>query len=132
VANWVLNEVLREAKENAITSLRFGGAQLGQLVALIDDRTISSTAAKEVFAELMAQGGDPQAIVVARGLQQVSDAAQLLPLIDSVIAANAEKAAQYRAGKTGLLGFFVGQAMRQAGGKANPQLLQTLVQQQLA
>jgi len=132
VANWVLNEVLREAKENAITSLRFGGAQLGQLVALIDDRTISSTAAKEVFAELMAQGGEPQAIVAARGLQQVSDAAQLLPLIDSVIAANAEKAAQYRAGKTGLLGFFVGQAMRQAGGKANPQLLQTLVQQQLA
>jgi len=132
VANWVLNEVLRELKENPIDSLRFTGSQLGQLVALVDDNTISSAAAKEVFAELMSQGGEPKAIVEARGLQQVSDEAQLRPLIERVIAANAEKAAQYRAGKSGLLGFFVGQVMRQTGGKANPQVVQALVQQQLA
>lgn len=131
VANWVLNEVLRELKESPIDSLRFGGAQLGQLVALVDANTISSAAAKEVFAELMAQGGDPKTIVEARGLQQISDAAQLRPLIDGVIAANLEKATQYRAGKTGLLGFFVGQVMRQTGSKANPQVVQTLVQEQL-
>lgn len=132
VANWVLNEVLRELKEKPIDSLPFGGAQLGQLVALVDSNAISSGAGKEVFGELMARGGDPKAIVEAHGLQQVSDAAQLLPLIDSVIAANAEKAAQYRSGKTGLLGFFVGQVMRQIGSKANPQVVQALVQERLA
>lgn len=131
VANWVLNEVLRELKEKPIDSLPFGGAQLGQLVALVDGNAISSGAGKEVFAELMARGGDPKAIVEAQGLQQVSDAAQLLPLIDSVIAANADKAAQYRSGKTGLLGFFVGQVMRQIGSKANPQVVQALVQERL-
>ncbi|MBX3012673.1 MAG: glutamine--tRNA ligase/YqeY domain fusion protein [Caldilineaceae bacterium] len=131
VANWVLNEVLRELKESPLDTLHFSGAQLGQLVALVDANTISSAAAKEVFAELMTTGGDPKSIVETRGLQQVSDTAQLLPLIEQVIAANGEKAAQYRNGKTGLLGFFVGQVLRQTGGKANPQVVQTLVQEQL-
>jgi glutaminyl-tRNA synthetase len=132
IANWVLNEVLRELKESPIDSLRFSGAQLGQLVALVDANTISSAAAKEVFAELMTNGGNPQTIVEQRGLQQVSNADELRPMIANVIAANADKAAQYRGGKTGLLGFFVGQAMRQIGGKANPQVVQALVQEMLA
>jgi glutaminyl-tRNA synthetase len=132
VANWVLNEVLRELKESPLDSLRFSGAQLGQLVALVDANTITSAAAKEVFAEMMAHGGDPQVIVEKRGLQQVSNADELRPLIATVIAANADKANQYRSGKTGLLGFFVGQAMRQTGGKANPQVVQALVQELLA
>jgi glutaminyl-tRNA synthetase len=131
VANWILNDLLREAKDNPLTQLRFSGAQLGQLVALVDHNTISSAAAKEVFSELMAQGGDPRTIVEARGLQQLSEPTQLLPLIDQVIAANHDKATQYRAGKSGLLGFFVGQVMRQTGNKANPQVVQVLVQQQL-
>lgn len=131
IANWVLNEVVREAKDNRLTQLRFNGTQLGQLVALVDNNTISSAAAKEVFTALMTQGGDPRAIVETRGLQQLSEPTQLLPLIDSVIAANHEKATQYRAGKSGLLGFFVGQVIRQTGGKANPQVVQALVQQQL-
>jgi glutaminyl-tRNA synthetase len=132
IANWVLNEVLRELKESPIDSLRFSGAQLGQLVALVDANTISSAAAKEVFAELMTNGGNPQTIVEQRGLQQVSNADELRPMIANVIAANADKATQYRGGKTGLLGFFVGQAMRQIGGKANPQVVQALVQEMLA
>jgi glutaminyl-tRNA synthetase len=131
VANWVLNEVLRELKENSIDSLPFEGATLAKLVALVDNNTISSAAAKEVFAELMSRGGDPAAIVEAKGLQQVSDADQLKPLIAKVIAANAAKAEEYRSGKTGLLGFFIGQAMRETKGKANPQVVQELVRELL-
>jgi ABC-type glycerol-3-phosphate transport system substrate-binding protein len=87
---------------------------------------------QQVFAELMTNGGNPQTIVEQRGLQQVSNADELRPMIANVIAANADKATQYRGGKTGLLGFFVGQAMRQIGGKANPQVVQALVHEMLA
>jgi glutaminyl-tRNA synthetase len=132
VANWVMNEVLRELKEKPIGDLPFGGAQLGALVALIDDGTITTTIAKEVFAEMLQQGGNPQAIVEQRGLKQVADPAALAPIIEKIIAANPEKAEQYRGGKTGLLGFFVGQVMRESGGKANPQLVQELVRNRLA
>ncbi len=127
VANWTRNEVLRELKEQPVSSLPFTGAALGQLVALVDDNTITAAAAKDVFAQMLANGGDPAAIVAAQGLQQISDPAQLNPIITRVIAANAAKAEQYRSGKSGLLGFFVGQVMRESGGKANPQLLQDLV-----
>jgi glutaminyl-tRNA synthetase len=131
VANWVLNEVLRELKEGSIESLPFDGAALGRLVALVDNDTISTAAAKEVFAEMMSRGGEPAAIVEAKGLQQISDPAKLTPLIEQVIAKNAAKAAEYRSGKTGLLGFFIGQAMRETKGKANPQLVQELVKEML-
>ena len=132
VANWVNNEVLRELKDNSLTALPFSGAQLGALVALVDNQTISNAIAKEVFAEMLKNGGDPRAIVERKGLQQVSDPTALAPVIEKVIAANREKADQYRAGKTGLLGFFVGQVMKESGGKASPQLVQELVKTQLA
>ena len=132
VANWVMNEVLRELKEKSIADLSFGGAQLGALAALIDDNTISTTIAKEVFAEMLQNGGEPKAIVEHKGLQQLTDPGAVVPAIEKVIAANPDKATQYRAGKTGLLGFFVGQVMKATGGKANPQLVQDLVREKLA
>lgn len=131
VANWVRNEVVRELKEKPIDSLPFDGATLGKLVALVDDNTISAAAGKEVFGELMKKGGDPAAIVEARGLQQISDANQLTPIIEQIIANNAAKADDYRNGRTGLLGFFVGQVMRETKGKANPQMVQQLVRDAL-
>ncbi|MEZ4621318.1 MAG: hypothetical protein R2867_38260 [Caldilineaceae bacterium] len=131
VANWVLNEVLRELKEGSLGNLPFDAATLAKLVALVDNDTISTAAAKDVFAELMANGGDPAAIVEKKGLQQISNVGQLTPLIEKVIAANAAKVQEYRSGKTGLLGFFIGQVMRETKGKANPQLVQELVQKQL-
>ena len=131
VATWVLNEVLRELKESSLVSLPFGPTQLGQLLALIENNTISTAAAKTVFAEMMKTGGDPQRIVQQRGLQQLSDTAALLPIVEQVITQNAAKAAEYRAGKSGLLGFFVGQALKATGGKANPQLVQELVRKTL-
>jgi glutaminyl-tRNA synthetase len=132
VANWVTNEILRETKDAPVSSLRVGGAQLGKLVALVDGRTISATLGKEVLAEMLATGGDPARIVADRGLAQINDAAQLAPIVAAVVAANAEKAEQYRSGKTGLLGFFVGQVMRETQSRANPQLTQQLVQRELA
>ena len=131
VGNWVINEVLREIKERSVDELPFGGAQLGALVALIDNGAISSTSAKEVFADMLASGLDPATIVERRGLRQVADPDALLPIVEQVIAANGDKAAQYRAGKTGLLGFFVGQVMKASDGKANPQLARELVEREL-
>ncbi|MCB0062735.1 MAG: glutamine--tRNA ligase/YqeY domain fusion protein [Caldilineaceae bacterium] len=131
VANWVLNEVLRERKDGSIADLPFDGAALGKLVALVDNNTISTAAAKDVFADMMATGADPAAIVEKKGLQQVSDADQLKPIIEKVIAANTAKAEEYRSGKTGLFGFFMGQVMRETKGKANPQVVQELVREAL-
>ncbi|RIK40471.1 MAG: glutamine--tRNA ligase [Chloroflexi bacterium] len=132
VANWVINEVLRELKERPIAALPFGGVQLGELVALIDNGVITATIAKEVFAEMIQSGSAPAAIVERRGLRQVADPDALTPVIDDVVAANLDKAEQYRAGKTGLWGFFVGQVMQATGGKANPQLVRELLQRKLA
>ncbi|MFN8494262.1 MAG: glutamine--tRNA ligase/YqeY domain fusion protein [Caldilineaceae bacterium] len=132
IANWVNNDVLRAAKESPISALPFKGAQLGALVALVDNNTISNAIAKEVFAEMVQKGGDPQKIVEHKGLKQVTDPDALAPIIEKVIGANRDKAEQYRAGKTGLLGFFVGQVMKESGGKANPQLVQDLVRGKLA
>lgn len=131
VANWVANEVLRELKERSWDALPIDGAQLGALTRLIDEGAITATIAKEVFAEMCQTGSNPGAIVERRGLRQVADPATITPVIDGVIAANRDKAEQYRAGKTGLLGFFVGQVMQATGGKANPQLVRELLQQKL-
>ncbi len=131
IANWVTNEVLREAKDVSVDNLRVSGAQVGALAALVDGGTLSATLGKEVFGEMAATGKDAAQIVAERGLEQINDAAHLLPVVDRIIGANADKAAQYRAGKTGLLGFFVGQVMRETQSKANPKLVQELVQQQL-
>ncbi len=132
IAKWVVNDVLREIKETPVSELRFGGAELGRLVALVASNKVSSASAKEVFSVLLAEGGDPGAIVVARGLEQVSDVSAIEPIIGAILAANADKVAQYRDGKKGLLGFFVGQVMRKAGGKANPKLVKELVAAALA
>jgi len=131
VANWVRNEVLREVKDGSLEALPFDATSLAKLVALVDNNTISTAAAKDVFAEMMSSGNDPVAIVEEKGLQQLSDAGQLEPLIAKVLANNTSKVAQYQSGKKGLLGFFIGQVMRETKGKANPQLVQELVEKQL-
>ncbi|MDI9549915.1 MAG: glutamine--tRNA ligase, partial [Chloroflexota bacterium] len=131
VANWVTNEVLRELKGMELAELPFGGSAVGKLVKLIDQGTISATIGKEVFAAMLEGGGSPEQIVRERGLEQIADAAHLEPIVAQVVAANADKAEQYRSGKIGLLGFFIGQVMRATQGKANPQLVQSLVEREL-
>jgi glutaminyl-tRNA synthetase len=132
VANWVTHELLpalggRGAGETPLTP-----QALATLVTLVDEGTLTTAAARTLFAELLANGGDPVALVDSLGLRQVADAGALLPTVQAVLAANPEKVAQYRSGKTGLLGFFTGQVMRQSGGAANPKLVNDLLLQELA
>ncbi len=128
VANWTCNVLAGEIKGRSVTALPFDGGAFGQLVILVETGAITAPAGREVLAEMLRSGSDPRAVVQTRGLQQIADADSLAPVIAEVLAAYPDKVAAYRAGKTGMLGFFVGQVMRSTGGKANPQLVSELVQ----
>ena len=132
IANWITTEVLREVKGGSIDQLPFRGEKIGELVALIDSGRISGKIAKDVFATMLETGHGPREIVRERGLEQVTDPGALEPIVDALLDANRDKVEAYRAGKTGLLGFFVGQVMRETGGTANPELVQQLVRDKLS
>jgi aspartyl-tRNA(Asn)/glutamyl-tRNA(Gln) amidotransferase subunit B len=97
------------------------------ILGLIADGTISNSAAKQVFEHVLDTGADPAAAVDALGLKQVSDTGALEAAIAEVMAANADKVAEYRSGKDKLFGFFVGQTMKATGGKANPGVVNALL-----
>jgi aspartyl-tRNA(Asn)/glutamyl-tRNA(Gln) amidotransferase subunit B len=105
--------------------------QLGALIDLIADGTISGRLAKDVFSAMLASGAGPAAIVEAKGLRQVTDSGAIGEAIDAVLAAQADKVAEYRAGRDKLYGFFVGQIMRATQGKANPALVNELLRKKL-
>jgi aspartyl-tRNA(Asn)/glutamyl-tRNA(Gln) amidotransferase subunit B len=133
-ANWIMGDLF-----GALNRLGIGigqspvsAGQLGELIDLIADGTVSGRLAKDVFAEMVASGGDPAAIVAAKGLRQVTDSAAIEAAIDTVLAAQADKVAEYRAGRDKLYGFFVGQIMRAMQGKANPALVNQLLKKKLA
>ena len=129
LANWLVHEVVREAREQGrpLDALPLSGTALAALVSMTADGTLSSTAAREVLAALVREGGDPRAVVAARGLSQVSDADALAPAVDAVLARSAGNVRAYREGRTGLLGWFVGQVMKESGGRANPQVARELL-----
>ena len=132
-ANWVMVELggaLNRAGLDLAAS-PVDAAALGGLIRRIVDQTISGKIAKQVFEAMWRGEGDADAIIEAQGLQQVSDSGALEKLVDELIAANPQQAAQYRAGKTKLLGFFVGQAMQATKGQANPQQLNELLRARL-
>jgi aspartyl-tRNA(Asn)/glutamyl-tRNA(Gln) amidotransferase subunit B len=99
--------------------------------ALQDAGALSSTAAREVLAELIRTGKDPQQIMQDKGLAQVSDAGALEAVVDAVLARNPSEVEKYKAGKKNLLGFFVGQAMKELKGKGNPRALNGLFRKKL-
>ena len=129
LANLLTGEVARLINEEGIelSATHFKPVHFADLVQLIQDKTISVTAAKQIIATLYADGGDVNAIIEQKGLKQVSDVSALEPIIDQIIANNPKQTEEFRAGKEKLLGFFVGQAMKETQGKANPALLQELV-----
>ena len=127
VANWIINEVLREIKEGSIEALPFGGEALGELVALIETGVISGKIAKELFAELMVKGGSPKKMVADKGLTQMSDEGELGALVDAVCAEQAESVDKYRAGRTNILGYLVGCVMQKSKGRANPKMVSGLL-----
>jgi len=132
-ANWVMGELfgLLNRLGKSIVESPVSAQALGGLIELIKDGTLSGRLAKEVFEAMVETGKDAAAIVAERGLKQVTDEGAIATVIDQVLAANADKVAEYRAGKDKLYGFFVGQAMKATGGKANPAALNKLLQEKL-
>ena len=134
-ANWVMGELSAYLNEHGlpIEESPVAPAALAQLIALVGDGTLGSAGAKQVFAALAAGegGGDARAIVDERGLAQIADQGALRAVVDEVVAANPGQAAEYRAGKDALLGFFVGQVMRSTGGRAEPRAVQELLREAL-
>jgi aspartyl-tRNA(Asn)/glutamyl-tRNA(Gln) amidotransferase subunit B len=132
-ANWVMVELF-----GALNRLGLGierspvsAAALGALVDLIRDGTLSGRLAKDVFAAMVETGKGAGEIVAERGLKQVTDSGAIESAIDAVLAAQADKVAEFRAGKDKLFGFFVGQVMKATQGKANPALLNELLRKKL-
>ena len=132
-ANWVAGELLgrlnREGLE--IEAAPIPAARLGELVDLVGDGTLSGRMGREVFEAMWETGKPAAAIVEERGLKQISDTGALEGLVDELLAREADKAAEYRAGRTKLLGFFVGQVMKATGGKANPKVVNELLRSKL-
>jgi aspartyl-tRNA(Asn)/glutamyl-tRNA(Gln) amidotransferase subunit B len=124
VSNWIMVEIMRELKkeESGIASLKISPRDLGQLLALVDRGAISGKMAKTVFEEMINTGREPEAIVKEKGLVQISDAGALEDQAREILAAHPKEVADYKAGKTKVLGFFVGQLMKKTKGQANPQL----------
>jgi aspartyl-tRNA(Asn)/glutamyl-tRNA(Gln) amidotransferase subunit B len=131
-ANWVINELFgRLNKEGRdISASPVTAQQLGTLLDLIGEGTISGRIAKDVFDIVWNEGGDPRVIVEARGMKQVTDLGAIEKVVDDIIAQNPDKVQQLKAKPT-MIGWFVGQVMKSSGGKANPQAVNELLKRKL-
>ena len=132
-SNWVtvelfgaLNKAGLEIEQSPVSAENLGG-----LLDLMADNTISGRIAKEVFADMFETGEKPADIVEKKGLRQVTDTGAIEATIDQILAANADKVAEYKSGKDKLFGFFVGQAMKATQGKANPAMVNEILQKKL-
>ena len=131
--NFVLGDLSRLANETetAVHESPVTAAHLSELIALVDAKTINSKIAKELLQRMWDGHGSPKAIVEKEGLAQTSDPAAVEKFIDDVLAANEKSVAEYKAGKTNVMGFLVGQVMKSSKGKADPQLVNALMKQKL-
>lgn len=129
ISNVILNDLSAylNASGSALTDVAVTPEGVAELVGLVEDATISSAQAKEVFAGMVESGDAPGSIVDARGMKQLSDEGELRDIIEGILAANPGQVEQYRGGKTGLLGFFVGQVMKATKGTANPGVVNRLL-----
>jgi aspartyl-tRNA(Asn)/glutamyl-tRNA(Gln) amidotransferase subunit B len=130
VANWVVNEVLRGAKSHGLeATFSVTPSQVSELLALVESGEISGKQAKEVYAALEGHADrSPRAVVDERGLRVVSDEGALQAICERVLAAHPDQVASIRAGKKGVLGFLVGQVMKESRGSANPKLVSALLE----
>ena len=130
-ANWVMTEALADAKAHG-DQLRVPPAALAQIIALVKGGTLSHQAAKRVFGEVAAKGGDPRTVAEALGLVQVADTNVVAGWVTDVLGAHASEVGRYKSGETKLMAFFVGQVMRASKGKADPKLAQRVLEEKLA
>jgi len=133
ISNWVTGDIAAYLNTHRvkISDLALTPSVLAELVALIEDNTISGKIAKDILPELIAQGGSVKELIETKGLVQISDSGELEKIIDRIMATNPKELEQYRGGKTKLLGFFVGQVMKESGGRADPKLTNQLLNQKL-
>ena len=122
----LLNKESKDLSESPVSA-----KQLGGLIALIKDNTISGRIAKDVFAEMFETSKDADVIVEEKGLKQVTDTGAIESIIDQVIAENPGQVEAYKGGKDKLFGFFVGQVMKLSGGKANPAMVNEILKEKL-
>ncbi|WP_122520001.1 Asp-tRNA(Asn)/Glu-tRNA(Gln) amidotransferase subunit GatB [Pannonibacter phragmitetus] len=127
-ANWVINELFGRLNKEGLTieTSPVNAGQLGGIIDLIKEGTISGKIAKDLFEIIWTEGGEPAAVVEARGMKQVTDLGAIEAVVDQIIAANPDKVAQAKEKPT-LLGWFVGQVMKESRGKANPQAVNDLL-----
>ena len=135
VANYILGAMSRIANANHLDlkpshwSMRPN--DLAQLVQIVDKGVISAKIANDIFEDLLKSGETPESYIQSHGLAQISDTSAIEQIVDEIIANNPQEAADLQNGKTKLVGFFVGQVMRQTKGKANPALVNDLLKQKL-
>lgn len=134
VSNWIMGELLRLLNENSkdLSESLVTPERLAGLLNLIKEGKISGKIGKEVFEEIFTTGKDAPAIVEAKGISQISDTSELEGIIDKIIADNQDSVERYRAGKTKLMGFFVGETMKATKGRANPGLVSKMLKEKLS
>ncbi len=136
-ANWIMGDLLRFYKDSNtdlkdLSKSPVSPKMLADMIALVEKGTISGKIAKTVMEEMYKTGKEPQKIIEEQGLVQISDTGEIEKIVDKVIEDHPQSVEQYRAGKTGTLGFFVGQVMKSTGGRANPQTVNDLLRKKLA
>lgn len=134
VANWLMGDFFAMLKRKNLTieESPVSAESLGRLVDLIEKDVISGKIAKDVFEIMSETGEDPEKIVEEKGLKQVTDTGAIEAIVDKVIAENPDKVNAYKGGKVGLMGWFVGQVIKESRGKANPQVVNRLLAAKLA
>jgi aspartyl-tRNA(Asn)/glutamyl-tRNA(Gln) amidotransferase subunit B len=133
-SNWVMGDILGHLKEDKLEmeDCPVAADDLGNLVQLIDDGTISGKMAKDVFEEMWSSGEKPETIIKEKGLSQITDADALEAVIDDVLASNPTQVEQFRNGKEKVFGFFVGQVMKKTKGQASPGLVNDILKRKLS
>jgi aspartyl-tRNA(Asn)/glutamyl-tRNA(Gln) amidotransferase subunit B len=133
-ANWVTGEIIGWTRRTGTdpSDLSITGDQLAELVAMVDDGTVSSSAAKEVLEGVLAGEGDPAQVAESRDLVQISDTSALEAVVEEVLSANPEAVESFRSGEGKVVGFLVGQVMRATQGKADPKLVNQILNEKLS
>jgi aspartyl-tRNA(Asn)/glutamyl-tRNA(Gln) amidotransferase subunit B len=131
--NWVIGELTRVMNESgkSLDEITLSPENLADLTKFIESGEISNKIAKTIFEEMLNSAKTPAQIIEEKGLKQVSDAGELGKIVDELLAANQQQVEQYRAGKTKVMGFFVGQMMKQTRGKGNPAVINSLLKEKL-
>lgn len=134
VSNWLMNDVLRLIRDRGVNAgdLRLRPNHLAEIIHLLDDKKITTNVAKDLLDKVQDSGESPRTIVKEEGLAQVSDEAALRSLAEQVLADNPDQVETYKGGKATVIGWFVGQIMKQSKGKANPQIVRQILESLLA